>query len=71
MPRRKIVYRETYREGALKMSADHLPALRHFAEGDAQKFVATECHVLAAGIVEEPDGTRREYQDLRVYVELR
>lgn len=69
MKRERIVYREAYKRGAIKLSAQYLPLLKHHAATGAY-FKAVECEVLAAGKIERADGQMVEFQDLRVYVEL-
>ena len=64
--KRKNIYRETYKAGAMKLRKECLPVLKHRME-TGEKFVATDVEVLAMGSV-EIDGVRHDYQDLRVYV---
>lgn len=68
-PRERVIYEETYRRGALKLLPEVLPELKHVSD-EGERFKATECHILRAGRVQLPDGTEREYQDLRVYFEM-
>ncbi len=70
MPRQKTIYRETYVRGEARISKGFLPDLKHRGGEQNKRFVATDAELLAAGVVEEADGTRREYQDIRIYVEL-
>jgi len=68
MSRERTIYRETYRKGAVKMSADLLPILQHKA-ANGGSFRATACEVIAAGMV-LVEGKEVSYQDLRVYIEV-
>jgi hypothetical protein len=68
MSRERVLYRETYRKGAVRLNAASLPVLRHQST-DGRTFKAVACELLAAGQVERADGQTVEYQDLRVYVE--
>lgn len=69
MPVRRNLYRETYKRGAVKLKSGCLPVLQH--EDDAgKKYTAIGCELMAAGVV-DIDGIRLEYQDLRVYVDVK
>jgi hypothetical protein len=67
--KRRNLYRETYKAGALTLNADSLPVLKHLGE-NGKKFEAIGCEVLAAGVV-EINNIKLEYQDLRVYVDAK
>ena len=60
--KRKIVYRETYRRGAARLTRDRLPTLRHLPDGCDFDVIETE--LLCAGSYD--DGT--EFQELRVII---
>jgi hypothetical protein len=64
----RILYRETYARGVMKLHKDTLPELRHRSKA-GKLFHARECEILAAGKIERADGTILEYHDLRVYLE--
>ncbi len=69
MPRQKTLYRETYQGGGLKLSKESLPTLNHNGGRENRRFIAKDAYITAAGVVEE-NGVKREYQDIRIYVEL-
>lgn len=66
--KQRSLYRETYERGAVKLLPDFLPVLRHCATATGKPFEAIGCDIMAAGVVQNPDGTKSEYQDLRVYI---
>lgn len=68
MTRERQLYREAYRRGALRLNESSLPVLKH-ETADGRRFKAIACEITAAGVVERPDGSRVEYQDMRVYLE--
>lgn len=63
----RLIYRETYKKGAFKLNKDALPVLKHLDQA-GEAFVASECYVLATGVVER-DGVQIAYHEFRVYLE--
>lgn len=64
MAKPRLLHEETYVKPGLKVKATHLPTLPHIPP----VFKVTEVFIRKAG-AQEVNGKRREYQDLRVYLE--
>lgn len=67
--RPRTLYRETYRAGAMTLREANLPELKHLTD-DGRRLRATACEILAAGLVQHPDGKEVEYHDMRIFFEV-
>lgn len=62
----KIIYHEKYKKDAAVIKKDNLPTLHHLNDG----FIVTGARIIGAGIMEYPDGTKKEFNDIRVIMEV-